>query len=85
MDGHLARPIGIQTTRTKRYASVGAEKPRRESDLKIIKRVQELAEKKSWKMSQIALTWLASKSSIPIVGINTVRLIPSLRIVDYLI
>ena len=72
MDGHLARPIGTQTIRTKRYASVGAEKPRRATDITIIKRVQELAEKKSWKMSQVALAWLTNQHSIPIVGISTV-------------
>ncbi|KIK52515.1 hypothetical protein GYMLUDRAFT_49843 [Collybiopsis luxurians FD-317 M1] len=72
MDGHLARPIGTQTTRTKKYANSGREKPRRESDIKIIQRVQELAERKSWKMSQVALAWLLSKNSIPIVGANSV-------------
>ncbi|KAJ3825476.1 Aldo/keto reductase [Lentinula raphanica] len=71
MDGHLARPIGTETTRSKKYASIKGEKPRRESDLKIIQRVQELAEKKNWKMSQVALAWLLSKNSIPIVGANS--------------
>ncbi|KAJ3785737.1 Aldo/keto reductase [Lentinula aff. detonsa] len=71
MDGHLARPIGTETTRSKKYSSIKAEKPRLESDLKIIQRVQELSEKKNWKMSQVALAWLLSKNSIPIVGANS--------------
>ena len=72
MDGHLACPIGTQTIRTKRYASVGVEKPHRVTDITIIKCVQELAEKKSWKMSQVALTWLTNQNYIPIVGISMV-------------
>ncbi|KAJ3982259.1 Aldo/keto reductase [Lentinula detonsa] len=71
MDGHLARPVGTETTRSKKYSSIKAEKPRFESDLKIIQRVQELSEKKNWKMSQVALAWLLSKNSIPIVGANS--------------
>ncbi|KAJ4000454.1 putative aryl-alcohol dehydrogenase [Lentinula boryana] len=71
MDGHLARPIGTETTRSKKYSSIKSEKPRLESDLKIIQRVQELSERKNWKMSQVALAWLLSKNSIPIVGANS--------------
>lgn len=72
MDGHLARPPGTDTVRTKTYRAYGAEKPRRESDLQIIKRVQEIAEKRSWKMSQVALAWSNTRVSSPIVGINSV-------------
>ena len=32
--------------------------------------VQELAEKKSWKMSQVALAWIIQKGTIPIVGFS---------------
>ena len=69
MDGHLARPIG--TSRSKFASGSPFEKKRRESDLKIIKRVQELAQKHSWTMSQAALTWSLTKVSSPIVGANT--------------
>jgi len=73
MDGHLARPVGTETVRTKKYSGTRAEKKRRESDIQIIKRVEEIAEKHSWKMSQVALAWSASKVSSPLVGINSVE------------
>jgi len=72
MDGHLARPIGTETPRSKFASGSPFEKKRRESDLNIIKRVQELAQKHSWTMSQVALTWSLTKVSSPIVGANTV-------------
>ncbi|KAF8234001.1 Aldo/keto reductase [Tricholoma matsutake] len=71
MDGHLARPIGIETTRTKRVDGTFFEKKRRESDIKIINRVVEIAEKRGWKMSQVALAWSVTKITSPVVGANT--------------
>ncbi|CCM04375.1 uncharacterized protein FIBRA_06549 [Fibroporia radiculosa] len=71
-DGHLARPLGTETTRTKCLAGTPFEKPRKESDNVIIKRVEELATKLQWKMSQVALAWSSSKVTSPIVGINSV-------------
>ena len=41
-------------------------------DEAIIKRVQELAEKKGWKMSQVALVWIIQKGAIPIVGFSNI-------------
>ena len=72
LDGHLARPLGTDTPRSKSIAGTFFEKPRRESDKKIIQRVEELAKKKQWKMSQVALVWVASKVTAPIVGANSV-------------
>lgn len=72
MDGHLARPVGTETTRTKAISGTPFEKPRRESDKKIIQRVEELAKRKGWKMSEVALAWVASKVTAPIVGANSV-------------
>ncbi|EIM81808.1 Aldo/keto reductase [Stereum hirsutum FP-91666 SS1] len=71
MDGHLARPVGVTTDRSKIYEGHLLEKKRRESDNQIIKRVEELASKHSWKMSQVALAWSLTKVSSPIVGANT--------------
>ena len=73
MEGHLARPVGTETARSKSIAGTFFEKPRRESDKKIIARVEELAKKKGWKMSQVALAWVAAKITAPIVGANSVR------------
>lgn len=75
MDGHLARPNGTMTVRSKKAIGSVIEKKRRESDLQIIKRVEELAKKHSWKMSQVALAWSVTKVSSPVVGINSVRLL----------
>ncbi|KAG2108823.1 hypothetical protein BD769DRAFT_1498612 [Suillus cothurnatus] len=41
------------------------------ADVTIINRVEELSKKKNCKMSQIALAWVASKVSSPIVGISS--------------
>jgi aryl-alcohol dehydrogenase-like predicted oxidoreductase len=43
-----------------------------EADHEIIKRVQELAEKKNWKMSHVALAWINSRISSPIIGFSSV-------------
>lgn len=44
-----------------------------ESDQAIIERVQEIAEKKGWKMSTVALAWLNKRVASPIVGISSVE------------
>jgi len=41
------------------------------ADTQIIKRVMELAEKKGWKMSHVALAWIIQKKTIPIVGFSS--------------
>lgn len=41
--------------------------------MKTIKRVQELAEKKGWKMSQVALAWINKRVSSPIIGFSSVE------------
>lgn len=41
-------------------------------DIKIIDRVQELADKKGWKMSQVALAWINKRISSPIVGFSSI-------------
>ncbi|KAG6847728.1 hypothetical protein H0H93_006308 [Arthromyces matolae] len=71
MDGHLARPVGIETARSQDVKGTFIEKRRRESDNKIIGRVQEIADKRSWKMAQVALAWTLTKVSSPIVGANS--------------
>ena len=61
MDGHLARPVGAETARTKIIAGSFLEKPRRESDKQISRRVEELAKKKGVSMAQISIAWSLSK------------------------
>ncbi|RPD56590.1 Aldo/keto reductase [Lentinus tigrinus ALCF2SS1-7] len=73
MTGHLARPMGIVTERTKSLAGSPFEKKLRESDKQIILRVEELANKKGWTMSQVALAWITAKIASPIVGVNKIE------------
>lgn len=44
-----------------------------ETDIEIIKRVQELAEKKDWKMSHVALAWINKRVSSPIIGFSSIE------------
>jgi len=60
--GHLARPPGSPDT----------ARSESDADNKIITRVHELAEKKGWPMTQVALAWILQKNTIPIVGFSSV-------------
>jgi hypothetical protein len=73
MLGHLARPLGTETSRSKHTSTSPFAKKHRGSDKEIIKRVEELSERYSMKMCQVALAWSALKVSSMIVGANTVR------------
>ncbi|KAI0759407.1 NADP-dependent oxidoreductase domain-containing protein [Trametes elegans] len=70
-NGFLARPLGNETERAKSVSGTPFEKKLRDSDKQIVQRVQDLAQKKKWSMSQVALAWVASKIASPIVGANT--------------
>ncbi|KZT34671.1 Aldo/keto reductase [Sistotremastrum suecicum HHB10207 ss-3] len=73
-DGHLARPLGAsQTARTEVMKSFGMEKKFSDADTEIIKRVEEIAKKRGWKMGQVALAWIQTKVSSPIVGLSSVE------------
>jgi len=69
--GHLARPYEAlgSTIRSKPEAEKGLS----EADIKTIGRVQELAEKKGWKMSQVALAWINKRISSPIIGFSSIE------------
>ncbi|PIL27197.1 hypothetical protein GSI_10340 [Ganoderma sinense ZZ0214-1] len=73
LTGLLARPVGAETDRSKATIGSPFEKKLRESDSKIVRRVEELAQKKSWSMSHVALAWVASKTTSPIVGLSKVE------------
>lgn len=74
--GHLARPpteFG-NTTRSAGEKKTGFLKTGdSDADKEIIKRVQELAEKKGWKMSHVALAWIKGRVSSPIIGFSSVE------------
>ena len=71
--GYLARPAGgAETERAESLKSNPMMSGITEADLTIIKRVEELANKKGWKMSHVALAWIIQKGTIPIVGFSNV-------------
>ncbi|KAG2139218.1 NADP-dependent oxidoreductase domain-containing protein [Suillus clintonianus] len=71
--GVLARPIGTETARLNATKGTLFEKKLTGGDETIVNRVAELAKKKNCNMSQIALAWVATKVSSPIVGISSLE------------
>ena len=70
--GVLARPLeAAGTVRATGYNPMG--RPLTEADRTIVARVEEVAAKRGWKMSQVALVWLRQKGAVPITGITTVE------------
>ncbi|KAI9721565.1 MAG: hypothetical protein M1812_002327 [Candelaria pacifica] len=74
--GFLARPVA--GTGSSKRGSTEKSKPMFASgmgqpDEAIIDRVQELAEKKKWKMSQVALAWLNKRITSPIIGFSSIE------------
>lgn len=61
--GFLAKPLGVESARTQMNLAMSGGLT--EADETINERVQELAEKKGWKMSQVALAWIRGKGCIP--------------------
>jgi len=68
--GQLARPLQAQLTSARAEASK-AQRVLTQSDETIITRVEELAKKKGWTMAQVALAWIDSRCSSPIVGFSS--------------
>jgi aryl-alcohol dehydrogenase-like predicted oxidoreductase len=70
--GRLARTVGYdESLRSKKPSPFDSGLT--EADEKIICRVEELADKKGWKMSQVALAWHKAKGAVPIVGFNSIK------------
>ena len=67
--GLLAKPWGVESARSKISAAMSGGLT--EADEIINQRVQEVAERKGWKMSQVALAWIREKGCIPIVGLTS--------------
>lgn len=67
--GFLAKPADVESVRSEinKVLSGGYT----EADLAINKRVQEVARKRGWKMSQVALAWMRGKGCVPIVGLTS--------------
>ncbi|OPB36230.1 aldo-keto reductase [Trichoderma guizhouense] len=70
-EGKLARPAKAQGT-TSRSAGTVVETLRPES-VDIINRVEELAKRKDWTMSQVTLAWTQKRVTSPIIGFSSVE------------
>ncbi|CEN60805.1 Putative Voltage-gated shaker-like K channel [Aspergillus calidoustus] len=68
--GLLARPSSVQTERSKRDAKT-AKWFAGDQNVKIIDRVQQLAQSKGCSMSALSMAWLLSKGACPVVGLNS--------------
>lgn len=70
--GLLARPVdAAPTVRGQALKSHPVFKYMDKSDESIIRRVEQIAQKRAWKMSQVALAWLVQGGSVPITGMAT--------------
>jgi aryl-alcohol dehydrogenase-like predicted oxidoreductase len=75
--GALARPLSAQgsTTRssgnTKSFVPGETNEINYAADQEIIRRVEQLAEKKGWTMSQVAIAWISTNVSSPIIGFSS--------------
>ncbi|KAK5168365.1 uncharacterized protein LTR77_006935 [Saxophila tyrrhenica] len=73
--GHLARPpteFGNTVRSEGEKKSTMFSTGQTESDQTVVKRVQEIAEKRGWKMSHVALAWINKRVASPIIGFSSV-------------
>ncbi|KAL1705378.1 NADP-dependent oxidoreductase domain-containing protein [Schizophyllum commune] len=71
--GKLARPVAAsETARSKLFKSI---RPTGEDpvETEIVNRVEEIAKKRGWTMSQVSLAWVKRSVSSPIVGMNAIK------------
>ena len=71
--GDLARPVTESSARKEGTKGTPLSNSLTQTDEAIITRVEEIAKKKGWKMSEVALAWIDGKVTSPIVGCNSVR------------
>ena len=71
--GDLARPISEYSIRKDGSRSTNICTPLTETDEAIITRVEEVAKKKGWEMSEIVLAWIDAKVTSPIVRRSSIR------------
>ncbi|KAJ3775872.1 NADP-dependent oxidoreductase domain-containing protein [Lentinula raphanica] len=84
--GKLCRPVDAgATTRSEESKSSPSYSPFSEADKTIIKRVEEIAKKKGWTMTQVALAWVNMKVSSPIVGMSSIERVEENVITGYVL
>ncbi|KAL1706086.1 NADP-dependent oxidoreductase domain-containing protein [Schizophyllum commune] len=71
--GRLARPLSAGETERSKTAAAAGWGLDGSGDNEIVKRVEEIANKRGWKMSQVSLAWAQRNVTSPIVGINSVN------------
>jgi aryl-alcohol dehydrogenase-like predicted oxidoreductase len=71
--GQLARPLSLRGTTKRSAGGAGDPSNTRDEALEIIRRVEQLAEKKNWTMSQVTLAWTLKRVTSPIIGFSTVQ------------
>ena len=69
--GILARPPS--SDKTERAAKDKSQTGYSDVDQKIVKRVKEIADKRGWKMSHVALAWITKRVASPIIGFSSVE------------
>ncbi|KAL6819994.1 Aldo/keto reductase [Trichoderma camerunense] len=69
-EGKLARPVTAQGSTSR---SAGTEETLRPESVEIINRVEELAKRKDWTMSQVTLAWTQKRVTSPIIGFGSVE------------
>ncbi|CEN60234.1 hypothetical protein ASPCAL02675 [Aspergillus calidoustus] len=71
--GNLARPLSARGTAARSSSGSGSPSTTRPESIEIINRVQELAEKKGWTMTQVTLAWTLKRVTSPIIGFSSVE------------
>jgi len=71
--GLLTRPVGTETARSISVKGSVFERKLTDADVEIVSRVQKLSEKKNCTMAEIAVAWVTTKVTSPIVGVNSVE------------
>lgn len=79
--GHLARDPSQRgtTQRSEQEQKTQSSSPlmqttgNSEADLKTIDRVKEIADKRGWKMSEVALAWINKRTASPIIGFSSIE------------
>lgn len=70
--GKLARPAGYTgSTRSQMKGPMNPDLS--EAELEIVRRVEEVAGKKGWSMSHVALAWIRAKGGLPVTGFNSIE------------
>lgn len=66
-EGQLARPLSVRGT----TARSENPEPLRPEAIETIKRVEELATKKGWTMTQVTLAWMLKRVTAPVIGFSS--------------